>query len=133
MSSTITQLQGLKCKRPGDTRMYPCHFLAQRSVGLTQGGEKELGKVVGGTSCYPCFAAPTQEATLMHFGPTTAKLGSQPLLHIRKLESLCQEGFHCVDNRIISPLIKPDHSALLAPKPVIGWLRCVWNAILPSP
>lgn len=69
----------------------------------------------------------------MHFSLTTQGLSSLPLLHIRMLEPLCQEGFHCVDNRIISPLIKPDHSALLAPRPVIGWLSCVWNAVLPSP
>lgn len=69
----------------------------------------------------------------MHFSLTTEELSSQPLSQITKLEPLCQEGFHCVDNRIISPLIKPDHSALLAPRPVIGWLSGVWNAVLLSP
>lgn len=69
----------------------------------------------------------------MHFSLTTEELSSRPLLHIRMLEPLCQEGFHCVDNRIISPLIKPDRSALLAPRPVIGWLSGVLKAVLPSP
>lgn len=69
----------------------------------------------------------------MHRGLTTEAPSSGPLLHIRMVEPLCQEGFHCVDNRIISPLIKPDHSALLTTRPGIGWLSCVWNAVSPGP
>lgn len=103
----MTQIKGPTCQGLRDTKKHLYHSLAGGSVRGTQPGQAIRER----PPAPHILQSSTQKATLEAFWLTTEELRSLPLLHIRRLEPLCQEGFHCVDNRIISPLIKPDHSA----------------------